>query len=149
MVGQESPGATASSRSGKHEGFLPRPESSVRSRDLGSVPVRSHDGSSIITDGQSILSRWAEHSDSVLNQTSTSDSSVPNLIPNWAVNMDLIQPPKVDEVHKIHEPDGIRQSTRYRWPSSRGVQSRWSKPHHQADSSLSEHLEQTVGPSGI
>jgi len=31
-------------------------------------------------------------------QTSAFDSSVLNLIPNWAVNMDLIQPPNVDEV---------------------------------------------------
>jgi len=33
-------------------------------------------------------------------QTSTFDSSVLNLIPNWAVNMDLIQPPNVDEVRR-------------------------------------------------
>jgi len=43
------------------------------------------------------LSRWAEHFHSVLNQTSTFDSSVLNLILNWAANMDLIQPPNVDE----------------------------------------------------
>ena len=34
MVGQESPGVTASSRSEGHEGFLPQPESSVWSSRL-------------------------------------------------------------------------------------------------------------------
>ena len=146
--GPRKPRSYSKQQIGGHEGFLPRPESSVRSRDLGSVPVRSRDGSSLITDRQGILSHWAEHFHSVLNQTSTFDPSVLNLIPNWAVNMDLIQPPNVDEVRRAI-PDGIRQSARYRWPSSRGVQSWRSKPHHQADSSLSEHLEQTVGPTGI
>jgi len=60
MVGQESPGVTASSRSEGHEGFLPWPESSVWSLDSGSIPVRSRDGSSLITDRQGILSRLAE-----------------------------------------------------------------------------------------
>jgi len=69
-------------------------------RDSGSVPVRSRDGSSLITDRQGILSRWAEHFHGVLNQTSTFDPSVLNLIPNWAVNMDLIQPPNVDELRR-------------------------------------------------
>ena len=40
-------------------------------RDSGSVPVRSRDGSSLITDRQGILSRWAEHFHSILNQTSS------------------------------------------------------------------------------
>ena len=62
-----------------------------------SLPVCSRDGSSLITDRQGTLSRWAEHFHSVLNQTSTFDSSVLNLILNWAANMDLIQPPNVDE----------------------------------------------------
>ena len=34
----------------------------------------------------------------VLNQTSAFDLSMLNLIPNWAVNMYLIQPPNVDKV---------------------------------------------------
>jgi len=55
---------------------------------------------SVITDRQGILSRWTEHFHSVLNQTSTSDPSVLNLIPNWAVNMDLIQPSNVDDVRR-------------------------------------------------
>jgi len=71
-------------------------------RDSGSVPVRC------------ALSRWfiphhrstrhiislgrALHS--VLNQTSSFDPSVLNLIPNWAVNLDLIHPPTVSEVYR-------------------------------------------------
>jgi len=69
-------------------------------RDSGSVPVRSLNGSSLITDRQGILSRWAEHFHSVLNQTSSFDPSVLNLIPNWAANIDLIQPPTVSEVYR-------------------------------------------------
>ena len=36
-------------------------------RDMGSIPVRSKDGKTLITDRMSILSRWAEHFHGVLN----------------------------------------------------------------------------------
>ena len=42
-------------------------------RDIGSIPVRSSDGTTLITDREGILSRWAEHFHGVLNQPSTFD----------------------------------------------------------------------------
>jgi len=45
-------------------------------RDTGSIPTRSKDGKTLITDHAGILSRWAEHFHSVLNETTTFNPSV-------------------------------------------------------------------------
>jgi len=52
-------------------------------RDTGSIPVRCSDGTTLITDREGILSRWAEHFHGVLNQPSTFDPSVLDAIPDW------------------------------------------------------------------
>ena len=67
-------------------------------RDTGSIPVRSKDGKTLITDRAGILSRWAEHFHGVLNQTSTFDPSVLSELPVWDTNDDLMQPPYSSEV---------------------------------------------------
>jgi len=51
-------------------------------RETGSVPVKSLDGS-LITDCKKTLACWIEHSQSVLNQKSVSDSQVLSEIPQW------------------------------------------------------------------
>ena len=114
-------------------------------RDSGSEPVRSRDGTTLITDRAGILSRWAEHFHSVLNQPSSFDVSVLNLIPNWAVNMDLIQPPNFIK----QRTRWLQASTRDRRSSGGGVQRWWTRSHCQADSAFPEHLEQAVGSAGI
>ena len=45
------------------------------SRDSGSTPVRFKDGSTLISDREKILHRWAEHFETVLNQPSIFDDS--------------------------------------------------------------------------
>jgi len=52
-------------------------------RDNGSIPVRSRDGTTLITDRSGILSRWAEHFHGVLNQPTTFDASVRSELPVW------------------------------------------------------------------
>ena len=52
-------------------------------RDSGTVPVRSQDGNTMITDRAGILTRWAEHFNSALNQTSQFDDTVLSEIPDW------------------------------------------------------------------
>ena len=67
-------------------------------RDTGSVPVYSRDGTTLITDRAGILSRWAEHFHSVLNQRTTFDPTVLSDIPDWDTNHDLMQTPDTTEV---------------------------------------------------
>ena len=67
-------------------------------RDTGSIPVRSKDGKTLITDRAGILSRWAEHFHGVLNQISTFDPTVLSDLPVWDTNHDLMQPPDSSEV---------------------------------------------------
>jgi len=70
-------------------------------RDMGSVPVRSKDGKTLITDRAGILSRWAENFHSVLNQTTTFDPSVLSELPTWDINYELMLPPDRKEVHQM------------------------------------------------
>jgi len=67
-------------------------------RDAGTVPIRSQDGSTMITDRAGILSRWTEHFNSVLNQISEFDDSVVNEITDWEVEDNLMIPPDATEV---------------------------------------------------
>jgi len=57
----------------------------------------------MITDRAGILSRWAEHFNSILNQISEFDDSVVNEIPDWEVDDNLMIPPDATEV-KLHAP---------------------------------------------
>lgn len=66
-------------------------------RQAGSIPVRSSTDNQLLTDSDSILNRWAEHFQEVLNQPSTFDSSVLTEIPDWEVNNDLDVPPTLAE----------------------------------------------------
>lgn len=67
-------------------------------RDSGSVPVRSLDGRTLITDRAGILSRWAEHFRDVLNQKTSFDNTVFSEIPNWETDIELDFPPTLSEV---------------------------------------------------
>ena len=73
-------------------------------RDTGSIPVRSSDGTTLITDREGILSRWAEHFHGILNQPSTFDPSVLDVIPDWDTAHGLMEPP--DIINSFH--DGMR-----------------------------------------
>ena len=67
-------------------------------RDSGCAPVRSRDGSVLITERDLILQRWAEHFRSVLNQQADFDITVLDEIPQWDVASHLNQPPSTAEV---------------------------------------------------
>jgi len=62
-------------------------------RDAGTIPICAQDGSTMITDRTGILSRWAEHFNSILNQISEFNFSVVNDIPDWEVDDNLMIPP--------------------------------------------------------
>ena len=85
-------------------------------RDTGSIPVRSRDGTTLITDRSGILSRWAEHFQGVLNQPTTFDASVLSELPVWDTDDGLMRPPDNHEVQcavnhmssgKAQGPDGL------------------------------------------
>ena len=67
-------------------------------RNSGSNPIRSKDGTTMLTDHEQILKRWAEHFESVLNQPSFFDDTVLSEVPQWAEASYLDQPPTEDEV---------------------------------------------------
>jgi len=69
-------------------------------RDSGSIPVRSLNGTTLITVRAGILNRWAEHFQSVLNQESKFDQSVLDEIPQWNTADALIDPIEPAEVEQ-------------------------------------------------
>ena len=67
-------------------------------RDAGSIPVRSKDGTTMITDQEHILKRWAEFFESLFNQPADFDDTVLSEIPQWIDTDHLDRPPTVEEV---------------------------------------------------
>ncbi|BHF60408.1 hypothetical protein SprV_0100337300 [Sparganum proliferum] len=64
---------------------------------IGTAPLLSADGSSLLTEKTHILQRWAEHFRGVLNRPSTiSDAAIARL-PQVETNMDLNLPPSLQE----------------------------------------------------
>ena len=66
----------------------------------GSCPILNADGSKLLTDKEQIRERWAEHSDTVLNRSSTISESAINKLPQVKVNESLDTLPTTAEVEK-------------------------------------------------
>ena len=67
----------------------------------GSSPLLSADGSTLITDKEKILERWAEHFDSVPNHPSTINDEAINWLPKFPVDETLNAVPTFEEIQKV------------------------------------------------
>ena len=63
----------------------------------GTTPLLSADGTSLLTDKEAILKRWAEHFDGVLNRPSSINDEAINRLPQVECN------PLLDELPTISE----------------------------------------------
>ena len=63
----------------------------------GSSPLLSEDGSTLLTEKEKILDRWAEHFNNVLNRPSTINEEAINQLPQVEVNTSLSEPPTLEE----------------------------------------------------
>ena len=66
----------------------------------GTNPLFSADGTSLQTDKEAILKRWAEHFDSVLNRPSSINDDAINRLPQMECNLLLDEFPTVAETMK-------------------------------------------------
>ena len=66
----------------------------------GTTPLLSADGSSLLTDKETILKRWAEHFDSILNRPSSINDEAINRLPQVKCNPLLDERPTVSETVK-------------------------------------------------
>ena len=66
----------------------------------GSAPLLSADGSTLITEKEAILQRWAEHFDGVLNRPSSINEEAINRLPQVDMNESLAEPPTSKETLK-------------------------------------------------
>ena len=53
----------------------------------GATPLLSADGSTLLTDKDAILERWAEHFNSVLNRPSSVNDNATNVLPHLVCNV--------------------------------------------------------------
>ena len=67
-------------------------------------PLLSADGSTLITDKDKLLERWAEHFNSVLNRPSAINNEAINRLPQIPIDASLDVTPSLDEIRKgIHQ----------------------------------------------
>ena len=66
----------------------------------GTTPLLSADGSSLLTDKEAFLKRWAEHFDGVLNRPSSINDEAINRLPQVECNPLLDKLPTVSETVK-------------------------------------------------
>ncbi|KAJ1141065.1 hypothetical protein NDU88_007401 [Pleurodeles waltl] len=64
----------------------------------GTSPLLSADGSTLVTDKNAILKRWAEHFNIILNRPSSINAEAIDRIPQVAINTSLAEPPNKSEV---------------------------------------------------
>ena len=66
----------------------------------GSAPLLSADGTTLISDKEKFLERWAEHFDTVVNRPSTINEEAIKRLPQVPVDESLADPPTEEEVSK-------------------------------------------------
>ena len=69
-------------------------------KSSGATPPLSADGSSLLTDKDAILKRWAEHFNSVLNRPSSVNENTINRLPHIQCSVLLDEFPTVTETRK-------------------------------------------------
>ena len=80
-----------------------------------SPSIKSKDGV-LLTEPSKVLDRWAEHFKGVLNQDSNFDMSLLDELPQWDVNMDLLEVPTLEEVQT-----SIKQLSSGKAPGDDGI----------------------------
>ena len=70
-------------------------------KSSGTTPLLSADGTSLLTDKEAILKRWAEHFDGVLNRQSSVNDEAINRLPEVECNPLLDELPTVSETVKV------------------------------------------------
>ena len=99
---------------------------------IGSFPMLSADGTTLITEKDKVLERWAEHFDRVLNRPSSINDEAIERLPQVPTNATLDATPTLDEVQKaIQLPQDFKDATiihfykhkgnRQAWDSHRGI----------------------------
>ena len=70
------------------------------SKSSGATQVLSADGSTLLTDKDAILERWAEHFNSVLNRPSSANDNAINKLPHIECNVLLDELPTIADTRK-------------------------------------------------
>ena len=115
----------------------------------GTTPLLSADGTSLLTDKEAILKRWAEHFDGVLNRPSSINDEAINRLPQVECNPLLDELPTVSESVKA-----IKLLSSGKAPGSDAIpaeiyKSRGSSSCRETDRVISHYVEKRSHPSRI
>ena len=113
----------------------------------GTTPLLSADGTSLLTDKEAILKRWAELFDGVLNRPSSINDEAFNRLPQVECNPLLDELPSVSEIVKA-----IKLLSSGKAPGSdacRDLQSRGSSSCRETERVISHYVEKRSHPSRI
>ena len=104
------------------------------------TPLLSADGTSLLTDKEAILKRWAGHFDGVLNRPSSINDEAINRLPQMECNPLFDELPTVSETVKAIKPV-TWQGSRIRCNTCRDLQSRRSSSCRETDRVISHYVE--------
>ena len=114
------------------------------------TPLLSADGTSLLTEKEVILKRWAEHFDGVLNRPSSINDDAINRLPQVECYPLLDELPTVSETVKaIKKTLVIWQGSRIWCNTCRDLQSRRSSSCRETDRVISHYVEKRSHPSRI
>ena len=82
----------------------------------GSMPIKSADQSTLLTDKADILVRWAEHFEKLLNRESQMCEEAIEALPQLPVKDTIADPPTIEEVEKA-----LKQTTPGKAPGADGI----------------------------
>ena len=111
-------------------------------RSRSQEPPHSLVQTSLLTDKEAILKRWAEHFDGVLYRPSSINDEAINRLPQVECNPLLDELPTVSETVKAIKPV-IWQGSRIRCNTCRDLQSRRSSSCRETDRVISHYMEKS------
>ena len=114
-------------------------------QNSGTTPLLSADRTSLLTDKEAILKRWAEHFDSVLIQPSSISDDAINRLPQVECNLLLGEFWNSES----NQTSVILQGSRIRCNTCRGLQSRRNSSCKEDDRVISHYVEKRSHPSRI
>ena len=115
----------------------------------GTTPLLCAKGTSLLTDKEAILKRWAGHFDSVLNRPSSINDEATNRLPQVECNPLLDELPTISETVKAIKLLSSGKAPGSECNTCRDLQSRRSSNCRETDRVISYYVEKRSHPSRI
>ena len=113
-------------------------------KSSGATPLLNADGSTLLTDKDAILKRWAEHFNSVLNRPSSANDNAINRLPQIECNVLLDEFQTVTKTRKA-----IKHLSSGKAPGTDAIPAEVYKAGRKTDGVVSMHVEKGGYPTRL